>query len=88
MRERVAAKLTREPVEDLRVDFEDGYGRRGDAEEDAAATAAGAALGAARAAGTAPAFAGLRRKSLEADTRARAVRTLDLFLEAYLAAGR
>ena len=33
------------------------------------------------------AFAGLRCKSLEADTRARAVRTLDLFLEAYLAAG-
>ena len=30
---------------------------------------------------------GLRCKSLEADTRARAVRTLDLFLEAYLAAG-
>jgi citrate lyase beta subunit len=87
VRERVAAKLTREPVEDLRVDFEDGYGRRGDDEEDAAATAAGAALGAARAAGTAPAFAGLRHKSLEADTRARAVRTLDLFLEAYLAAG-
>jgi hypothetical protein len=75
VRERVAAKLTREPVEDLRVDFEDGYGRRADDEEDAAATAAGAALGTARAAGTAPAFAGLRHKSLEADTRARAVRT-------------
>jgi len=30
---------------------------------------------------------GLRCKSLEADTRARAVRTLDLFLESYLAAG-
>jgi hypothetical protein len=87
VRERVTAKLAREPVEDLRVDFEDGYGRRADAEEDAAATAAGAVLGAARAAGTAPAFAGLRHKSLEADTRARAVRTLDLFLEAYLAAG-
>jgi len=87
VRPRVAAKLAREPVEDLRVDFEDGYGRRGDEEEDAAATTAGAALGAARAARTAPAFAGLRHKSLEADTRARAVRTLDLFLEAYLAAG-
>ena len=87
VRARVAAKLHREPVEDLRVDFEDGYGRRADAEEDAAATAAGAVLGAARAARTAPPFAGLRCKSLEADTRARAVRTLDLFLAAYLAAG-
>jgi len=87
VRARVVAKLHREPVEDLRVDFEDGYGRRADAEEDAAATAAGAVLGAARAARTAPPFAGLRCKSLEADTRARAVRTLDLFLESYLAAG-
>jgi citrate lyase beta subunit len=84
VRPRVAAKLAREPVEDLRVDFEDGYGRRGDDEEDAAATAAGAALGASRGA---LAFAGLRHKSLEADTRPRAVRTLDLFLEAYLGAG-
>ena len=50
VRARVAAKLHREPVEDLRVDFEDGYGRRADAEEDADATAAGAVLGAARAA--------------------------------------
>jgi hypothetical protein len=33
------------------------------------------------------AFAGLRCKSLEADTRGRAVRTLDLFLDAYLGAG-
>jgi citrate lyase beta subunit len=79
---RVAAKLRDEPVEDLRVDFEDGYGRRSDAEEDAAATAAGAALAATRVA-----LRGLRVKSLEADTRARAVRTLDLFLGAYRAAG-
>jgi citrate lyase beta subunit len=87
VRPRVLEKLAREPVEDLRVDFEDGYGRRPDAEEDAAATAAGAVLGAAWAAGSAPPFAGLRCKSLEADTRARAVRTLDLFLTGYLAAG-
>jgi len=86
VRPRVVAKLQREPVEDFRVDFEDGYGRRGDDEEDAAARAAGAALATARA-GAGLAFTGLRPKSLEADTRARAVRTLDLFLAAYLAAG-
>ena len=34
---RVLAKLAREPIEDLRIDFEDGYGVRDDAEEDAAA---------------------------------------------------
>ena len=31
---RVVAKLEREPVEDYRIDFEDGYGNRPDAEED------------------------------------------------------
>ena len=53
------AKLAREPVEDLRIDFEDGYGVRDDAEEDAAARAA-ATRG--RAAGEHPAFVGLRCK--------------------------
>ena len=31
---RTLAKLEREPVEDFRIDFEDGYGTRADAEED------------------------------------------------------
>ncbi len=39
---RVAAKLAREPIEDLRLDFEDGYGDRGDDAEDADAVAAAA----------------------------------------------
>ena len=41
----VRDKLADEPVEDLRVDFEDGYGHRDDVDEDAAARAAGTALG-------------------------------------------
>ena len=36
----VLAKLDTEPVEDLRIDFEDGYGDHGDDEEDRAAAAA------------------------------------------------
>jgi hypothetical protein len=32
--DRVRAKLRREPVEDLRIDFEDGYGTRSDEDED------------------------------------------------------
>jgi citrate lyase beta subunit len=76
--ERVLAKLAREPVEDLRIDFEDGYGVRDDAEEDASARAAATAV----AGGERPAFVGLRCKSLEAVTRRRAARTLDIFLEA------
>ena len=37
---RVLDKLRREPVEDFRIDFEDGYGNRPDAEEDGHAVAA------------------------------------------------
>jgi citrate lyase beta subunit len=75
--DRVAAKLRREPIEDLRVDFEDGYGVRDDHTEDAHAAAAGAALRE-----SAPAFFGLRCKSLEGATARRAARTLDVFLDA------
>lgn len=72
--DRVRGKLEREPIEDLRIDFEDGYGQRSDEEEDAAAIAA------AQVARQTP-YYGLRIKSLEAPTRRRGVRTLDLFLE-------
>jgi citrate lyase beta subunit len=76
--ERVLAKLAREPVEDLRIDFEDGYGRRPDEEEDAAAVAAASAV---RDDPHRPSAYGLRCKSLEAPTRRRAIRTLDVFLD-------
>jgi HpcH/HpaI aldolase/citrate lyase family len=77
---RVREKLEREPVEDLRVDFEDGYGARPDADEDAAAVAAGRALATAAKSGAAPPFTGIRFKCLEAATRRRGLRTLDLVL--------
>jgi citrate lyase beta subunit len=80
---RVRVKLDNEPIEDLRIDFEDGYGVRDDDIEDEAARAAGAAL--ARMAQ--PAFVGIRMKSLEGPTRRRGVRTLELFLESLLGAG-
>jgi citrate lyase beta subunit len=76
---RVRAKLTTEPIEDLRIDFEDGYGPRPDADEDADARAAAAAL----AATTLP-FSGIRFKSLEPATRRRGIHTLDLFVGALL----
>lgn len=78
LRDRVVAKVSTEPIEDLRLDFEDGYGVRDDDEEDEAAHAAATALRN----GPSPAFVGLRCKSLDRDTRDRAVRTLDVFLDA------
>ena len=81
---RVLAKLENEPIEDLRLDFEDGYGNRADDVEDAEAVRAAAELAAAVTAGEAPAFVGLRFKCFEAPTRRRGIRTLDLFLGAML----
>ncbi|MGD9527500.1 DUF6986 family protein [Pseudonocardia sp.] len=75
VRDRVVRKLATEPVEDVRVDLEDGYGARPDAEEDADAVRAVAALGATP-------FCGVRFRSFEAPTRRRGLRTLALVVEA------
>ncbi|QBR92137.1 DUF6986 family protein [Nocardioides euryhalodurans] len=79
---RVLTKLDTEPVEDLRIDFEDGYGDRGDDEEDAAAEAAGLSLGVALEQDEASPFHGVRIKSFDPDTRSRGLRTLARFLGA------
>ena len=79
---RVTEKLRREPVEDFRIDFEDGYGNRPDDEEDAAALSAAEQVAAARDATTLPAFIGIRIKPLNEESRARSLRTLQLFLGA------
>jgi hypothetical protein len=78
--ERVLAKLEREPVEDFRIDFEDGYGNRPDAEEDghAASTADEVAKG--LDAGTLPPHVGIRIKPFSEELKLRAIRTLDIFL--------
>ncbi|GAA3301502.1 DUF6986 family protein [Glutamicibacter nicotianae] len=85
--ELVAAKLASEPIEDLRLDFEDGYGNRTDAEEDAAVLAAADSVSAAVAVGKAPACIGIRFKCFEAPTRTRGIRTLDLFISRLVANG-
>ena len=79
-RARVRSKLERAPVEDLRVDFEDGYGSRPDDEEDRHAEEAARALQTARTDGTAPASFGLRVKSFADGAEARSLRTLDTFV--------
>jgi citrate lyase beta subunit len=78
---RVRWKLANEPVEDLRVDAEDGYRGPPDAEDDHVRRAA-QLVAADREAGTAAPSVGIRAKSLEAPTRHRGVRSLDVFLGA------
>jgi citrate lyase beta subunit len=83
----VQAKLSNEPIEDLRIDFEDGYGIRSDQTEDAQARAAGRSLRALLSEEGAPPFAGIRCKSLEPRTRRRAISTIEAFFDAFCEAG-
>ncbi|MEV6607337.1 aldolase [Kutzneria sp. NPDC051319] len=74
--DRVRAKLSTEPIEDLRIDFEDGYGAPDDATEDRHVIEAAAVLAAA-----ATPFSGVRIKGFEPAVRRRGVRTLSLLLD-------
>ncbi len=78
---RVRAKLGNRPVEDLRLDFEDGYGRPGDEVEDADAKRTAEVVAGWLRDGVESEHVGLRVKSFDtAELRARSVRTLDIFL--------
>lgn len=77
---RVVEKLRREPVEDYRIDFEDGYGNRADAEEDGHAAAAALEVATGISARTLPPAIGIHVKPFSEELRPRAVRTLDIFL--------
>jgi hypothetical protein len=77
---RVVEKLRTEPVEDLRIDFEDGYGNRSDAEEDGHAVAAAQEIATGMAQASLPPFIGIRIKPFTEELRARSFRTLDAFL--------
>jgi hypothetical protein len=82
---RIQEKLGREPVEDFRVDFEDGYGNRPDKEEDDHAIAAANEVAIGMAEHVLPPFIGIRIKPLSTELRARSIRTLDLFLTELIA---
>ena len=79
---RVQEKLKREAVEDFRIDFEDGYGIRADAEEDQHAAQAGAECRKGLDKGTLSPFIGIRIKSFSGELAARSLRTMDIFLTA------
>jgi len=82
---RVLEKLRSEPVEDYRIDFEDGYGNRSDAEEDGHAESAAREVATGMSARTLPHFIGIRIKPLSDELRLRSLRTLDIFLTRLLA---
>jgi citrate lyase beta subunit len=84
--ERVAAKLEREPVEDFRVDFEDGYGTRSDDDEDRDVAAAAREVAKGKDGGTLPGAIGIRVKPLTEELRTRSARTLRIFLRTLLEA--
>ncbi len=77
---RTIEKLKREPIEDFRIDFEDGYGIRSNEEEDSHAILASEQLAESYRRSTVTAFCGFRIKPFQPETYRRAVRTLDLFL--------
>jgi citrate lyase beta subunit len=77
---RVVDKLAQEPVEDFRIDFEDGFGVRPDEEEDRFAKLAADEVAAAQARGLLPYSIGIRIKPLSDELKRRSLRTFDLFL--------
>jgi hypothetical protein len=80
VRARLAAKLEREPVEDLRIDVEDGYLGRDAATEAREVTAAARAVAAMVGDGSRPPFVGLRVKSFTDGLAPRSVASLDRFV--------
>jgi hypothetical protein len=82
--ERTRLKLELEPIEDFRIDFEDGYGMRAEAEEDRDAVSAADELARSLEERSNTPFTGFRIKSFAPQTRPRADRTLSLFVSRLL----
>ena len=81
---KIIQKLQTEAVEDFRIDFEDGFGNRPDAEEDATAEQAALELAKGMQEKTISPFIGIRIKPFTEDLKNRGVRTLDIFLTTLL----
>ena len=81
---KIIAKLQSEGVEDFRIDFEDGFGNRSDAEEDEVAINAAEELAKGMNEKTISPFIGIRIKPFTEDLKQRGIRTLDLFITTLL----
>jgi len=79
--ERVCNKLNTQPIEDFRIDFEDGYGCRDDSQEDQDAVHAATALSQAYQNQALSPSIGMRIKALTPALFARSTRTLDVFFK-------
>ena len=77
---RVLKKLRTEPIEDNRIDFEDGYGNRPDDEEDGHAIAAADEVAKGMSENLLSPFIGIRVKTFSDECKVRSIRTLDIFL--------
>src|SRR5262245_61000006 len=77
---RIVDKLQREPIEDFRIDFEDGFGHRLDEEEDRFAGITARAVAEGMANGALPPRIGIRIKPLGEEHKRRSLRTFDMFL--------
>lgn len=77
---RVMQKLSREAIEDFRIDFEDGYGNRSNEEEDQTAVQAAREVAMGMKAQSLPPFIGIRIKPFTEEMKERGLRTLDLFV--------
>jgi citrate lyase beta subunit len=84
---RVIDKLSQEPIEDFRIDFEDGFGTRPDEEEDRFVLSAAEEVAAGLAGRSLPLSIGIRIKPLSEELKRRSLRTFDLFLTRLLEKG-
>ena len=77
---RIEKKLVEEAVEDFRIDYEDGYGTRPDAEEDGHAETGALEVAKGIEQNSLPPFLGIRIKPFSEECHKRSIRTLDIFL--------
>jgi citrate lyase beta subunit len=78
--QRVVEKLSKEAVEDFRIDFEDGYGIRPDEEEDNHSMLTAEEVAKGMTSNSLPPFIGIRIKPLSEEQKNRSIRTLDIFV--------
>ena len=88
IRARIVEKLRREPVEDFRIDFEDGYGNRVDCRGGWPRRVRRARGRRRSEGGTLPPFIGIRIKPLSKELHGRSLRTLDIFVTTMVGATR